>query len=421
VGQSLSFVNLTLRAKIKEAPKQSNFGELLHLHKNHPLKSLFNSCDLEEVKSLLFRTGSTTEFDLVNRVETITSSDQFRKIQIHYHKKGTVKDVLTHHGFDTASEMELLRSTLLENQQPKFSQRVAYATNKLRGCFGIENVFQISPILTGRDENLITLAGEPLKFEFSYTGSHDQFINIRRAEKRSYELLRVLNVLLRDSMWFGPRYSTEEWFYDYESQTNRTAFVGFVDSAVGSPSGSLFDCGLPAAKCEPPNDYYENMHVALGDDMVFPSNLQSLLSTYSSLPGNEKNAYDMAISWYADARKIAPISSSACFNTLATAIECLLDDKVETCGECSQPKYGISRKFNEFLIQYVPMKNGIDRAKTFKDLYSTRSTLVHGSGKYAHDLFGSMGGFETTRDRAELRLMIQVAKVALINWLISKQ
>ena len=392
------------------------------MERNHELKSLLTSCDQEEAKSLLFRTGSNTEFDFGARIETITSQDQCRQVQIHYNKKGKIKDVLTIQGFDTSSEIQLLRSTLLENQVQKFAQRVIYTTNKLRGYFRIDNVLQVLPIPTGRDDNLFTIAGEPLHFEFSYMGSQDHFINSQRAERRCRELVRLLNVLLRDSVKLGPRYSTEEWFYDFESQVNKTAFIGFADTTMGNPSNSFLSTGeLTQATCASPLEYYENMLVMSGDDMVFPSNLQLLLSTYSHLSGEEKKTYELAISWYSDAQGIEAVSSSACFNALTTAIECLLDDNVEKCNECSQPKYEISRKFNEFLLQYVPMGNDIDRAKKkFKDLYLTRSTLVHGSGKYAHDLFSNMGGFETSRDRAELRLMIQIVKVALINWLSSR-
>ena len=390
------------------------------MNRNHFLKALLADCDLNEAKSLLFRFGSNAEYDIVNRIEEITSSDKSKKVKIYYNKKGAVKDVFTNQSFDTAKEIELIRSMLLEKQVPMFAQRVIYTTNKLRGYFRVDDVFQVRPIITGRDENLLTLAGEPLSFEFTYTGSGDHFINIQRAERRSRELVRILNVVLRDSIWLGPRYSTEEWFYDYESQINKTAFVGFVDSAVGNPNSFASTGELPVAKSATPPGYYESMLVMSGEGMVFPTNLQSLLYCYSILLPGEKNAYDMAISWFSDAGKIWPISSSACFNALTTAIECLLDDSVQTCDECSQPKYGISKKFNEFLIKYVPLSNGVDNAKTFKDLYSTRSALTHGSGKYSHDLFGRMDGFEASRDHAELRLMIQVVKVALINWLSSR-
>jgi len=393
----------------------------MELRKNTELQELLSRYDSEEVKQLLFPNGSNTEFNFLDKIETITGSDPIVQMQIHYNRNGKVKQVLVDNKFDVAKSLKEINETLIDHGVLNYTQKTAYSTSKLRGFYRLENYFQILPIKTTKDRYLLVDAGEPFRLECSFMGSPNLFINRKRAERQVHEWGRLLNILLRDSVHLGRRYSSEEWFYDYTTQKNETAFVGYIDNTLESLADSFSRLdGVSEAEISSEPDYYKRMLLTTGEEMVFPSNLSALVSAYIALDSDVRKSYQLALSWYADAQKIFSISSSACFNALATSIECMLDNDSENCGECSQPKYGIGKKFNKFLLDYVPVTDSTDPAKIFKDLYSSRSSMVHGSSKYSHDLFSDYGGYKTARDKHELRLMINIVKIAMINWLSSK-
>jgi hypothetical protein len=70
-------------------------------------------------------------------------------------------------------------------------------------------------------------------------------------------------------------------------------------------------------------------------------------------------------------------SSSSAFIAVVSGIEALIEKKSETCPECRQPKFGVTKKFEKFLKEHVPNIQE-NYPNELKQIYQVRSGLAHG-------------------------------------------
>jgi hypothetical protein len=388
------------------------------MNRSSLLEHLQSQCNTGEFKWLIFENGSRGAFDYTKRTETITDISSEKTVKIIYNKKHKVSEIWVNDELNEAEIAIRVNRDLIENQKVMYGQRIAYSNNKVMNSYRLMDLFQLLPIETDREESVIILAGNPFSFEFTFLGSTNAHINIHRAENTARHWITLLNIWLRDSIKLGPRYMQQEWFFDTQTQKNSIASVGFFD--ITKP-GLIETFSNPQPENVIPlfvsPDYYKDMLLMTFNELQVPAHLPSFVLAFNKLGVVEKEAYLLSASWFADAQRIFSISSSACLNSLVTAIECMLPKDSEICSSCNQDKFGVGRKFNEFLDCYAPMEKGIDSTKRFREVYATRSKLAHGAHKYIHDLISGEFGYETSREDHELRTMIQVVKTALINWI----
>ncbi len=95
-------------------------------------------------------------------------------------------------------------------------------------------------------------------------------------------------------------------------------------------------------------------------------------------------------------------------------------EEVGRCSACSQPMFGTTRAFREFIDVHAPIIRGQPRIRD--RLYSLRSDLAHGNDLMLADM-SPLAIFSTNvRGESELEFMLYtIAGTAVKSWLHSKR
>jgi hypothetical protein len=96
--------------------------------------------------------------------------------------------------------------------------------------------------------------------------------------------------------------------------------------------------------------------------------------------------------------------------------------KEDTC-KCGEIKYGVTRKFNTFVKQYLTASTEKEKNEYVDKIYDTRSKIVHAGGLHIYDLdqnFWDMWGKEELKDYLFLQNIESITRICLINWYKNK-
>ncbi len=176
----------------------------------------------------------------------------------------------------------------------------------------------------------------------------------------------------------------------------------------------------PKIKTTSRTNYYVPRGLSGNETLEIPENLEDLFDRFFSLPRDAQDRLVRACYWLRHAWEIQHVSRSASYIALVQAIESLLDRAGEVGKECGQPRERITKRFQQFLETFVP---GIKQSGAKEAFYRIRSGLTHGEFLFDNDRFPFLGMIEPKR-AGELSLgwqMAQVARAALINWLLKQQ
>ena len=93
------------------------------------------------------------------------------------------------------------------------------------------------------------------------------------------------------------------------------------------------------------------------------------------------------------------------------------DIKSEKCEYCGQLKYGIARKFREFLLKYVGTAQ--ENKPKFNSFYSLRSKIVHTGELLKNErLFSGLPKYDRDLELLTQIEILQMGKLSIINWLV---
>ena len=184
---------------------------------------------------------------------------------------------------------------------------------------------------------------------------------------------------------------------------------------------------IPPMQTVPMKEFYlmyPNLDYKRDKNIVLPETIDYLFDSYFNLPKDELEVIDVAIRHNHSAVNLHSDNKTLSLLASFTALEALVnmenkDVKIEQCECCKQPKYGISKKFREFLLKYIGDSD--DNRKKFNSYYTLRSKIVHaGRMLQTEKLYSNVSDavFETeAKERVEI---LQIGKIALANWLITK-
>jgi hypothetical protein len=143
--------------------------------------------------------------------------------------------------------------------------------------------------------------------------------------------------------------------------------------------------GMQAIRELTAGEYYDNDFFPGDHDLTLPDSAEKYLDRVFSLVPENAKQFDIASTWLSQANALWSQSSSAALMALVSAIEALLQKTHETCKECGQSKFEITKKFKTFLKQHV---SGIEDnfPEEYKAIYTTRSGLAHGGDLLVADL-----------------------------------
>ncbi len=166
-------------------------------------------------------------------------------------------------------------------------------------------------------------------------------------------------------------------------------------------------------------NYYALRGLSGSETLEVPENLENLFDRFFSLPLDAQDRFLRACYWLRHSWEVQHVSRSASYIALVQAIESLLGRTNEVCEKCGQLRHRITKRFQQFLESFVPE---IKQSNAREALYKIRSGLSHGEFLFDNDRFQFFGMIEPKGAR-ELSLgwqMGQVARIALINWLLAQ-
>lgn len=359
-------------------------------------------------------------------------SDYFLDVQLD--RLGGIENIIPSGNFpcEELSKIEnQIKKTLIDNQNPRIGQRVAFSTEKVDGYFQHKDFFQIIPVPENAPKPGISTGPHPFLLQFSYFSCPDRLINVMRRSEKAIIYIRFLNLLLNTPVFLGPRYSRKLWVLDTENRTSELRHEAYMYPGLSEELDQYSpNTEWQPIKPIPFQKYYSRFPTVSSEALAVPDNLENSLDLVFRLDEEDYRKFFMACSWYYQAITMWHESDSSSFVALVNAIECLTDkpeqcpecnqsaiEGIEVCHLCDQPRYRVTKKFKEFLKKYVPfLDEQFPKAKG--RFYEVRSQLSHGLELFARDLESwhfimKRKAEEEDNLQRDLRF---ITKIALYNW-----
>jgi len=177
------------------------------------------------------------------------------------------------------------------------------------------------------------------------------------------------------------------------------------------------------------NYYLDEPNIDLDDRVavVFPDTITLMFNSYFALNQKDKEVVGIAISHLISAVELMHYKKTLSLIASFTSLESLIDYehkkykdfKPAKCKECGQLQYKVSKKFRGFLLEFVV--DSSENKKKFNSYYSLRSKIVHAGKQVKHErLFPEFSTEETEADFITQLEIIQLNRMAVTNWIISK-
>jgi hypothetical protein len=323
-------------------------------------------------------------------------------------------------------EIDILESKivddLIENQHESIGQVVCFSHDKIAGFFRYKDVFQIMPAGHDFADIPYALGDHPFILQSRYTKGPNSFINHLRRAAASTAIIRSLAVVTKSAVFMPSR--NARFFWVIEPQGEQTVSK-WVQGGYAPPTGFAVDldhysetAGLQPIKLVASNDYYGQGFFRTAQGFALPANIESVLDGIFALSEDTLNKFRIAATWLSMAGDISAASSSAGYISIVASLESLLEKSSETCPECDQPKFSVTKRLKRFLTKYVP---GLDQyPKELAMIYRTRSDLAHGLNMLLTDLeHFDWAGTDKKQSEMTLRIRtVQIARVAVLNWVL---
>jgi len=155
-----------------------------------------------------------------------------------------------------------------------------------------------------------------------------------------------------------------------------------------------------------------------------PDTIDYLLDSYFALSEEDKSIINSSISFTVSAIELfnlrKTLSLLASFTSMETMVNLEYKEiPVETCDRCGQQRYSIAKKFKGFLLKYIGDTEA--NKKKFNDYYSLRSKVIHtGRQLKSEKLFADIPEEEGQKDYLTRIEILQIGKLAITNWLLTK-
>lgn len=302
---------------------------------------------------------------------------------------------------------------------------IVFSTRRPTGFWRFADRFQLLPA-PSEAPDMPGLGPHPLVLEFKVRRSANDVLSTMRWTDTETKLVLLLNALLRFGLTHAGFRPRQHWVIATEwpegrtgKPTTRTIYAnhgymipGFTTSAEAFSETSQLPEIPTLAVGEPHSPNFTA-------PLEIPSYLAPGVARYYALTDADRDVFNRALYWFAHARAMYPISSSASFAALVQAIEALAAQPGprDPCPECKQDRSpGPTARFKDFLTSI-----GLDR-RTCDTFYRIRSDVLHGSRVLLTDIDGlfSMdmhpGSFEFYMNHDDCE---RAARIAMRAWLQS--
>src|SRR5215472_2380936 len=301
---------------------------------------------------------------------------------------------------------------------------IAFSIRRPAGYWRFLDRFQLLPAPSGAPDTDAQVAPHPLVLEFKVRRSANDAVSTMRWTDAETKLVLLLNVLLRFGLTHTGFQQHQRWVIETEWPAGRTRPAS--RRTIYASDGYLLP-GFPgwADDFSDTSQLHEIPTLGIGEPhsadsaapLEIPSYLAPGVACYYALTALDRDVFNRALYWFAHARAMYGVSSSAAFAALVQAIETLAGQpgSADPCPECKHDRSpGPTIRFKDFLTSV-----GVDR-KTCDTFYKIRSDVLHGSRVLHGDIDGL---FSTGLDPGSFEFYVnydqceQAARIAMLTWL----
>jgi len=319
--------------------------------------------------------------------------------------------------------LDAVRGKLIEGQSSAAWCGVLFCVgHRVHGYFQYRDRFQIGPLPPDAPQPDQPDGHYAFAIHYPFSGSSDVVISSMRRRREEVILARYLNLLLAPHIHPGPHFSEYDWALEREVAFPYWARLAYLlPKPVEVTLPLSRPAGIPAIGVVDHQSYYERLHAGPAHELAVPDNLEASLDRVFALGESDRTRLERSVSWLMQAPGIWRVSGSASYAALVIAIEALLETRdPATCKHCGQPKYATTKRFTDFLRQYIP---GIDsHPKVRGRLYDVRSKIVHGTELFEMDSepWRHILNIKGDDEMQLYRDASQLVRVAIYNWLWSR-
>jgi hypothetical protein len=352
-----------------------------------------------------------------NEVEYRTSEDEW-VLSLRYSERVAV-DAVTGPAF-TPTIGEQIRTALadaLDGTTRKVWRAPMFGLRRVEGWHRHSDDFLIRPAPEEAPRPDVEYAQHPWVLEFSFADSPNFQVRNLRTERRAYELALVLNLLLGGSINRPTNSGRKHWVF-----TRRADGEPWIGSSEWLQEGYFIpdfnpladdfndvDAWGPLAEV-PTNEYYDRRGFDF-KPLAVPASMTDLSDAFGRLNGAARNRFLRSCYWLHMADVVWPYSQSLHLVSLINGLECLAQS-----GEKRLMPDASTKMFLDFMQEYAPGRPSRSR---LNKIYEVRSLVTHGERLLGYDTPQAFGLHPTsTADRESGTQAVQLARGAIINWLV---
>jgi len=161
---------------------------------------------------------------------------------------------------------------------------------------------------------------------------------------------------------------------------------------------------------------------ASAKEISMPIVFLRFIMSYSLLDIDDALVVDKAMKHLYNGVEIVDTKKTTALLSFFTALETMVNleyknIKVDSCDCCGQPRFKVTKKFKEFLFNYVSKSSN----KKFDELYSLRSKIVHtGEMMQSEILFTGIPMDDRVKESIKIKEVLSICRLAIINWVCMK-
>ncbi len=258
------------------------------------------------------------------------------------------------------------------------------------------------------------------------TKTQTDFFRRRAVE---HEALRLLQALTNNA-FRRPNISEHSWYLDPVS-TKAVYGQQWYPSFVADQWGAFWTGPAESIPMIEPHQHFGRVGIG-PEDTVFtlPSDIETKLRNYFALSPQRKVTFSRACELFGNAQEIWSASRSLSLAAFVFAIDalCHADDPQpptcpacgnlrsnQTCSTCGGPRFGLTKRFQEFVEEYI---RDDDEAKIAAKLFRVRSDIVHRGELLRADEFDAGFNVGGSDDQSYLERGVgRTVRKVLLGWL----
>lgn len=366
--------------------------------------------------------------------EIIISKDSTEIVRIEFSKSGRLNALKVADATPKriAEIRDALSFDLLNNVGNKVITEVMFSSFPVDGFFRFEDKLQIRPTPPNAPKPPSRSFGEqPFLMEFKISESRNFFVTSIRVARTIRQLGAILAALVEGVITINRHVARLHWVSvpvngpgEMPNLESKCLSGQYICPGLNTSSSDFSPVQeIPAIAQITAQTYYTRWGQLAGRSLEISDTLDKLLSSFFTLPLEERRKFVRAAYWFSQAKSAYLDSKSYQYIALIMAIETLANEKsfTERCPTCLRElEGGPTKAFQRFLEQYTP---DFENAKALKrELYTLRCHLSHGSHLLLEDIDSPLISLTpmVVKEMNRRDLMYNLVRIALVNWLSSR-